>query len=79
MIENDDLKMVDDWMILMSQQITIFSALKKWHWEGQKMGQKWHNLGQLQTAISQARNNILTNIQRLESITLQQSNLGCEA
>ena len=28
MIENDDLIMVDDLMIFMSQQITIFSALR---------------------------------------------------
>ena len=40
---------------------------KKWHWDDQKMGQKWHNLRQLQTAISQARNKLLTNFQKLES------------
>ena len=34
------------------------------------MGQKCQNLGHLQTAISQARNKLLTNFQRLESTTI---------
>ena len=33
------------------------------------MGQKYQNLGHLQTAISQARNKLLTSFQRLESTT----------
>ena len=33
------------------------------------MGQKYQNLGQLQTAIPQARNKLLTNFQKLESTT----------
>ena len=43
------------------------------------MGQKYQNWGHLQTAISQGRNKLLTNFQRLESTILQQSNLGREA
>ena len=34
------------------------------------MGQKYQNLEHLQTAISQARNQLLTNFQRLESTTI---------
>ena len=42
----------------------------KWQGDDQKVRQKWHNLRQLQTAISQARNRLLTNFQRLESTTI---------
>ena len=35
------------------------------------MGQKCQNLGHLQTAISQARNKVLTNFQRQQSTTRQ--------
>ena len=38
--------------------------------EGQKVRQKYQNLGHLQTAIYQARNKLLTNFQRLESTTI---------
>ena len=38
--------------------------------EGQKVRQKCQNLGHLQTAISQARNKLLTNFQRLQSTTI---------
>ena len=34
------------------------------------MGQKYQNLGHLQTAISQASNKLLRNFQRLESTTI---------
>ena len=34
------------------------------------MGQKCQNLGHLQTTISQARNKLLTNFQRLKSTTI---------
>ena len=43
---------------------------KKIDMERVKMGQKYQNLRQLQTAISQARNRLLTNFQRLESTTI---------
>merc|ERR1711983_291496 len=38
--------------------------------EGQKVRQKYQNLGHLQTAIYQARNKLLTNFQNLESSTI---------
>ena len=51
--------------------------------EGQKVRQKYQNLGHLQTAIYQARNKLLTNFQRLESTTrhghmvcVQKSDMG---
>ena len=37
---------------------------------GKKMGQICQNMRQLQTAIYQARNKLLTNFQRLESTTI---------
>ena len=47
------------------------------------MGQKYQNLGQLQTAIPEARNKLLTNFQRLEATTthvhmvcVQKSDMG---
>ena len=40
------------------------------------MGQKCQNLRQLQTSISQARNKLLTNFQRLESTT-RHGHMGC--
>ena len=40
------------------------------------MGQKCQNLRQLQTAISQARNKLLTNFQRLE-LTTRHGHMGC--
>ena len=56
---------------------------KKWHGDDKKMGQKYQNLGHLQTAISQARNKLLTNFQRLQSTTrhghmvcVQKSDMG---
>ena len=45
----------------------IWGVFKKVTWGWQKMGQKYQNLRQLQTAISQARNKLLTYFQRLES------------
>ena len=41
-----------------------------------KVRQKYQNLRQLQTAISQARNKLLTNFQRLESTT-RHGHMGC--
>ena len=38
--------------------------------EGQKVGLKCQNLRQLETAIYEARNKLLTNFQRLESTTI---------
>ena len=43
---------------------------KKWHENDQKMRQKCQNLEHPQTSISQARNKLLTNFQRLESTTM---------
>jgi len=55
----------------------------KWHGNDKKMRQKCQNLGHLQTAISQARNKLLTNFQRLQSTTrhghmvcVQKSDMG---
>ena len=42
----------------------------KWQGDDKKMGQKYQNLRLLKTAISQARNKLLTNFQRLESTNL---------
>ena len=42
----------------------------KWQGDDKKVRQKYQNLGHLQTAISQARNKLLTNFQRLESTTI---------
>ena len=50
---------------------------------GSKSGQKYQNLGHLQTAISHARNKLLTNFQRQQSTTrhghmvyVQKSDMG---
>ena len=40
------------------------------------MGQKYQNLRHLQTVISQGRNKLLTNFQRLESTT-RHGHMGC--
>ena len=51
--------------------------------EGQKVGQKCQNMRQLETAIYQAGNKLLTNFQRLQSTTrhghmvcVQKSDMG---
>ena len=44
----------------------------KWHGNDEKVRQKCQNVRHLQTAISQARNKLLTNFQRLTSTTMHE-------